>query len=115
MAQNGTLRLPQALLSLLKTTRAGSPSHPVTQTDSHLVPWNAADINKSVYRFLNLLTPFVLRHGNWSLTPAGMVELTALCGVASALWIRRKRTGKTRPGGTQHASEAATGTLVLSD
>ncbi|EUC31679.1 hypothetical protein COCCADRAFT_38254 [Bipolaris zeicola 26-R-13] len=114
-AQNGTLRLPQALLSLLKTTLAGSPSHPVTQTDSHLVPWNAADINKSAYRFLNLLTPFVLRRGNWSLTPAGMVELTALCGVASALWIRRKRGGKTRPGGTQHASEAATDDAAITD
>ncbi|EOA86609.1 uncharacterized protein SETTUDRAFT_153415 [Exserohilum turcica Et28A] len=113
--QNGTLRLPQALLSLLSTALAGSPSHQVTQTDTHLARWNGADIKKAFCHLLYLLNPFAPNHANWPLTLVGMVELTALCGIASVLCMRRKRDGKRRPGETQHASNAPTDDAAITD
>ncbi|RAR09303.1 dual specificity phosphatase [Stemphylium lycopersici] len=114
-SQNGTLRLPQALLLLLRTAIAGPPSHRVTQTDSDLAHWNGTNINKSAYHLVYLLNPFVVSEGKWTLTSVGMVKLTALCGIGSVLWIWSRRNGKKRSGETPHASDAAADEAATTD
>lgn len=89
-SQNGTLRLPQALLLLLSTVLAGPTRDPVTQTDS-LPLWLV--IRNTAYRLFALLNPFSVT-GHWTTTiSVGMVKLTALCGIGSAFWLwsNRKR------------------------
>jgi hypothetical protein len=87
--RNGTLRFPQALLLLLRTAIAGPTSDRVTQTDT--VPSN---IKESAYCLLQLFNPFVVSGGRWTLSSVGMVELTALCGIGSALYLWNKRNGR---------------------
>ncbi|KAL6702799.1 hypothetical protein ACN47E_000935 [Coniothyrium glycines] len=90
---DGTLRLPQALLLLLKTALAGPPSDRVTQTDPHLAV--CQNIRTAAYRLFVLLNPFVVSGKS---TPrsisVGMVKVAALCGIGSALWVWSHRTRK---------------------
>jgi hypothetical protein len=101
--QNGTLRLPQALLLLLRTAIAGPTSDRVTQTDTA-----TSNIKESAYRLLQLLNPFVVSGGRWTLSFVGMVELTALCGIGSALCLWNKRNGRGSVD-AQHAIDAMAG------
>ena len=104
--QNGTLRL-------LRTAIAGLTSDRVTQTDSDLALWHSQNIKKSAYRLIRFLNPFLVRGGRWTLSFVGMVELTALCGIGSALWLWRKRNGKGKVIDVPFAIDAATGELLL--
>lgn len=90
--QNGTLRLPQALVWLLESCFAGPTSGRVTQTDTYLALW--LNIKKSAYRLVWLLDPFVIPSDFQASTLVGMVKLTALCGIGSSLWLWSKRHGK---------------------
>ncbi|PSN64965.1 hypothetical protein BS50DRAFT_555245 [Corynespora cassiicola Philippines] len=83
--ENGTLRLPQALVLLLRSCLAGSSDHAVTQAEPTPTPlWQS--IRKSLLLLVSSLNPFVDR-GHWtSTTIVGMVKLTALCGLGTVLW-----------------------------
>ncbi|KAH7347026.1 hypothetical protein BKA66DRAFT_432984 [Pyrenochaeta sp. MPI-SDFR-AT-0127] len=106
--QNGFLRLPVALVLLLKTALAKPFSHQVSQTASDLACWQR--IEKTTYRLIDLANPFVLRRDFTASISVGMVKLTALCGIASALWLwsRREKKGK-------HASEIAIDDAIATD
>jgi len=94
-SHNGTLRLPQALVLLLKSALVGPASNPVTQTDTDLAFWQS--IKNSAYHLVSFVNPFVVGDSGWTSTLfVGMVKLTALCGFGSALWLwtRRNRKGK---------------------
>ncbi|KAF1968028.1 hypothetical protein BU23DRAFT_592332 [Bimuria novae-zelandiae CBS 107.79] len=109
LSQNGTRRLPQTLLLLLRTCLAGPSNHPgpVAYTDTSF--WQS--IRRSVVNFICLLNPFSRSGDSTKLTWVGMVELTALCGFGSALWIWSKRNGKGKrvasSDGSIHATDAA--------
>lgn len=103
---NGTLRLPQALVSLLKSALAGPTSNlnSVTQTDTGAALWPS--IRDSAYRLLVFLNPFVVSDGWLTSALVGMVKLTVVCGVGSALWLWTKRIRKGKAASspdTQHA------------
>lgn len=93
-SHNGTLRLPQALVLLLKSALAGPTSNPVTQTVASPARWQS--IKNSAYRLAFFINPFDVS-GDWfSALFVGMVKLTVICGFGSALWLwtRRDRKGK---------------------
>ncbi|KAF1940113.1 hypothetical protein EJ02DRAFT_239078 [Clathrospora elynae] len=104
--QNGTLRLPQALLLLLRTVWAGPTSDRVTQTG--LALWQ--NIRNRAYRLVVFINPFAVSDGWTTSITVGMVKLTALCGIGSALWIWSKRTGKGNAVDAQHAPDDAAST-----
>ena len=114
-SHNGTLRLPQALLLLLGSAFAGSTSDRVTQSDSALARWHLQDIKSTTHQLIQLLNPFVVSQGRWTLTFVGMIKLTALCGIGSVLWIWNKPSGKGKDVDLQHASDAAAGELFPRD
>ena len=108
-SHNGTRLLPQTLLLLLRTCLAGPSNHPdpVAYTDLSAAP----SIRRPVVDFLCLLNPFARRGDSLSLTWVGMLKLTALCGIGSALWIWSKpdKKGKRAASleGSTHAADAA--------
>ena len=108
-SQNGTLRLPQALLLLLKTAIPGPTSDRVTQTDSDLALRHGSNIKQSAYRLIQLFNPFVVSEDWLRINFVGMVRLTALCGIGSALWIWRKQSGNGRAVDAQPVFDAAVG------
>jgi hypothetical protein len=95
-SQNGTLRLPQALVLLLRTALAGPTSDRVTQTvtDPDLALWK--NIKNSAYRLVSLINPFVVSDAWLISTIVGMVKLAAICGIGSTLWLWSKRNEKKR-------------------
>lgn len=105
-SHGSTLRLPQALVLLLKTA-LGEPTsdHRVTQTDCNLGLWS--NIKNAAYRLISFVNPFLVSDGQWTLTFVGMVKLAAICGIGSALWFRSKRNDKSKAASssaeTQHA------------
>jgi len=93
-SHNGTLRLPQALVLLLKSALAGPTCNSVTQTAAGPPRWQS--IKNSAYRLAFSINPFVVS-GDWSSQlVVGMVKFTVLCGLGSAIWLwtRRDRKGK---------------------
>ncbi|KAA8621390.1 MhpC hydrolase or acyltransferase alpha beta hydrolase superfamily [Pyrenophora tritici-repentis] len=114
-SHNGTLRLPQALLLLLRSTLAGSTSDRVTQTDSDLASWYLRDIKSTTYHLIQLFNPFVFSQGRWTLSFVGMIKLTALCGIASVLWIWNKPSGKGKAVDPQHTSDTAADDAATTD
>jgi hypothetical protein len=93
-SHNGTLRLPQALVLLLKSALAGPTSNPVTQTVRGPARWQS--IKNSAYRLLSLLNPFVASDGWIFALFVGMVKLTVICGCGSALWLWARRNRKAK-------------------
>lgn len=106
-AQNGTLRLPQALLLLLSPVLAGPTSDQVTQSGTHLARWQ--DIKNIAYHLIQLFNPFTVSGYSTSSTAVGMVKVTALCGIGSALWLWSKQKGKGMTGDAPHRSDLAIG------
>jgi hypothetical protein len=92
-SHNGTLRLPQALVLLLRTTLAGPTSDPVTQTADPALRQN---IKNSAYRLVSLFNPFVVSDNLHSSTFVGMVKLAALCGIGSVFWLWSKQKRKAK-------------------
>lgn len=95
-SHNGTLRLPQALVLLLKSAFAGPTSAQVTQAVTD--PNRPGNIKNSAYRLVSVLNPFVVSDGWVTLTLVGMVKLTACCGIGSAIWLWSKRNNRSRTG-----------------
>jgi hypothetical protein len=109
-SQNGTLRLPQALILLLRTALAGPTNDQRTQELTDLSPWTA--IKNSLHHLASLLNPFVSRSDFTTSLFVGMVKLTALCGIGSAYWFwtQRSKKGNAAPSITsQHVSEPMDG------
>jgi hypothetical protein len=96
-SHNGTLRLPQALVLLLRTALAWPTSDRVTQTVTHpgLALWQ--NIKNSAYRLVSFINPFVASDRWFFLTLVGMVKLAAFCGIGSTLWLWSKRNDKGKP------------------
>jgi hypothetical protein len=97
-SHNGTLRLPQALVWLLRTALAGPTSDRVTQTDIGPDLARRGNIKNSAYRLLSFLNPFVASDCWVTSTLVGMVKLAALCGLGSTLWLWSKRKDKKKAG-----------------
>ena len=107
-SQNGTLRLPQALILLLKSALAQSTNDQGTQSLAGLSFWNT--IRLSIYRLITLINPFVNRGHFTASAIVGMVKLAALCGSAYWVWDRQTRKGKTALSiNSQHADDATEG------
>ncbi|KAF2875999.1 hypothetical protein BDV95DRAFT_484887 [Massariosphaeria phaeospora] len=107
--RHGTFQLPQALVLLLSTALADSSHHAVAPAASHAD--REPDI-KIATRLLALLNPFLDRRAWTTSVFVGMVELTALCGIGSALWLWSKRGARGEPAGetagpNAHADDAA--------
>ncbi|KAF2848484.1 hypothetical protein T440DRAFT_470097 [Plenodomus tracheiphilus IPT5] len=103
--QNGTLRLPQALLLFLTTVLAGPDPDRVSQADAHLARW--PDIRDLAYRLIRLLNPLVTRDHLTSSTAVGMVKLAAVCGIGSALWLWSNQRRRGDASNSQHQSDPA--------
>lgn len=114
-SHNGTLRLPQALVLLLKTALAGPSSGPVTQTVTDHPLWG--NIKNPAYRLASFINPFVVSDNWLTSTFVGMVKLTAICGIGSALWIWSKRNdkGKTLPSSADPQHTEAVGKNIPSN
>ena len=91
-SHNGTLRLPQALLLLLNTVLAAPTSDRVTPPDIDLARWQ--NIKNTPYHLIQLINPFVVRAHLTLSIAVGMVKVTALCGIGSALWLWSTRRSK---------------------
>jgi hypothetical protein len=109
LSQNGSRRLPQTIVLLLKTCLAGPSDRPDPVAHTDLSVWQV--IRRSVVNVVWLLNPFARRGDSPFLTLVGMVELTALCGIGSAFWIWGKRKGRGKRAasldGSTHATEAS--------
>ncbi|KAF2792429.1 hypothetical protein K505DRAFT_246685 [Melanomma pulvis-pyrius CBS 109.77] len=102
----GTLRsLPQTLLLLIRTCLAASPNDAVTPSHTHLSSLSGR-IKAAGYRLFIVLNPFVSQDTWTATTLVGMVKLTAVCGIGSALWIWSKRNKKSKPPGSSDGSNA---------
>jgi hypothetical protein len=114
-SQNGTLRLPQALVLLLRTAIAGSTSDRVTQTVTHSTLWG--NIKNSTDRLASLVNPFVVSDCWLNSTFVGMVKLAVICGIGSALWTWSKRGGKGKaaPSSLDHQHAEAVGKKAPGD
>jgi hypothetical protein len=113
-SQNGTLRLPQALILLLKTALAKPTNDQATQGLADLTLWDS--IRLSTYRLILLINPFVNR-GNFATSAiVGMVKLTALCGSAYWLWNQPSKKGNIAPSvNSQHVENATEGKAAPCD
>lgn len=107
-SQNGTLRLPQALILLLKSALA-QPAN--DQGAQGLADVSLVDaIRLSTYRLILLINPFVNRGSFITSAIVGMVKLAALCGPAYWVWDRQRKKGKIAPSiNSQHAEDATEG------
>jgi pimeloyl-ACP methyl ester carboxylesterase len=106
-AQAGTLRLPQALVLLLKSALAQSANDQGTQSLADLTLWDT--IRLSVYRLILLINPFVDRGNVVTSAIVGMVKLTALCGSAYWVWDRQSKKRKIAPSINSQNVDDATG------
>jgi hypothetical protein len=107
-SQNGTLRLPQALILLLKSALAQSANDQGTQSLADVPLWDT--IRLSIYRLMLLINPFVDRGNVVTSAIVGMVKLTALCGSAYWVWDRQSKKGKIAPSiNSQHVEDATEG------
>ena len=109
-SQNGTLRLPQALILLLRTALAGPANDQGTQALTDLSPWPS--IKNSTLHLASLLNPFVARADFTTSLFVGMVKLTALCGIGSAYWFwaERNKKGSAAPSiSSQNVSDSVDG------
>ena len=107
-SQNGTLRLPQALILLLKSALAQSANDQGTQSLADLSLWDT--IRLSTYRLVHLINPFLNRGNFVTSAIVGMVQLTALCGSAYWVWNRQGKKGKIAPSiSSQHVEDATGG------
>lgn len=108
LSRNGSRRLPQTLVLLLKTCLAGPSDHPdpVPHTDLSF----SQSIRRSVVNVFWLLIPFDRRGDSPFLTLVGMVKLTALCGIGSALWLWSKPNRKGKRPASLDGSTSATET-----
>lgn len=105
---SGTLRLPQALILLLKSALAQSANDQDTQSLADLSLWDT--IRLSIYRLILLINPFVDRGNVVTSAIVGMVKLTALCGSAYWVWDRQSKKGKMASSiNSQHAEDATEG------
>jgi hypothetical protein len=102
---HGTFLLPQAVVLLLSrlvsaSLEAVTPSYSYTDNSSL---FDFKRIKATLVHFLVRLTPFAGRvphkSSTWQLF-VGMVELTALCGIGSSLYLWSKHRNKTRLGST---------------
>jgi hypothetical protein len=118
-SQNGTLRLPQALVLLLRTALAGPTSDRVTQTVTHSTRWG--NIKNSTGRLVSFVNPFVVSDRWLTSTFMGMVKLAVICGIGSALWKWSKRDGngkgkgKAPPSSVDHQHAEAVGKKAPDD
>ncbi|KAF1930416.1 uncharacterized protein M421DRAFT_58195 [Didymella exigua CBS 183.55] len=104
-SQIGTLRLPQALILLLKSALAQSANDQGTQRLTDLTLWDS--IRLSIYRLVLHINPFVDRGNVAASAIMGMVKLTALCGSAYWVWDRQSKKGKIAPSiNSQHVEDA---------
>jgi hypothetical protein len=104
------LRLPQALILLLRSALAGPTNDQGTQELTDLSPWGT--IKNSTYHLVYLFNPFIARGTFASSLFVGMVKLTALCGIGSAYWFwsQRNRKGNAAPSiSSQHVSDSMVG------
>ena len=94
----GTLRsLPNALPLLLRTCLAASPVHAVTQSHAHFS--SLAECINACWLRLLVVTNFLVPQRAWQATTlVGMLELTAVCGIGSALWVWSKRSKGSKGG-----------------
>jgi pimeloyl-ACP methyl ester carboxylesterase/protein-tyrosine phosphatase len=107
-SQNGTLRLPQALILLLKSALAQSANDQGTQSLADVPLWDT--IRLSIYRLILLINPFVDRGNVFTSAIVGMVKLTALCGSAYWVWDRQSKKGRIAPSiDSQHVEDATEG------
>jgi hypothetical protein len=108
LSQNGTLRLPQALILLLKTALAASASDQGTHSFADLSLWDP--IRLSTYQLIRLINPFVNRGNSITSAIVGMVKLVTLCGSAYWLWNQQGKKGKIAPSiNSQHVEDATEG------
>ncbi|KAF3038687.1 hypothetical protein E8E12_008262 [Didymella heteroderae] len=113
-SQNGTLRLPQALILLLKSALAQSANDQGTQSLADLTLWDS--IRLSVYRLILLINPFVNRGNVFTSAIVGMVKLTALCGSAYWVWDQQSKKGKIAPSiNSQHVEDATEDDAATND
>ncbi|KAJ4985639.1 dual specificity phosphatase catalytic domain protein [Stagonosporopsis vannaccii] len=113
-SQNGTLRLPQALILLLKSALAQPTNDQGAQSLADVSLFDA--IRLSVYRLFLLINPFVNRGSFITSAIVGMVKLTALCGSAYWVWDRQSKKGKIAPSiNSQHAEDATLDDAVTND
>ncbi|KAF2623138.1 hypothetical protein BU25DRAFT_401345 [Macroventuria anomochaeta] len=113
-SQNGTLRLPQALILLLKFALAQSANDQGTQSLADLPLWDS--IRLSTYRLILFINPFVNRGNFVTSIIVGMVGLTALCGSAYWVWNRQSRKGKIAPSiNSQHVEDATEDDAATND
>lgn len=107
-SQNGTLRLPQALIQLLKSALAQPANDQGAQSLTDVSLFDA--IRLSVYRLFLFINPFVNRGSFITSAIVGMVKLTALCGSAYWVWDRQSKRGKIAPSiNSQHMEDATEG------
>ncbi|KAF2996188.1 hypothetical protein E8E13_000438 [Curvularia kusanoi] len=113
-SQTGTLRLPQALVLLLRSALAQSANDQGTQGLADLTLWDT--IRLSIYRLILLINPFVDRGNFVTSAIVGMVKLTALCGSAYWVWDRQSKKGKIAPSiNSQHAEDATEDDAATND
>ncbi|KAJ4399089.1 hypothetical protein N0V91_009700 [Didymella pomorum] len=113
-SQNGTLRLPQALILLLKSALAQSANDQGTQSLADVPLWDT--IRLSIYRLMLLINPFVDRGNVVTSAIVGMVKLTALCGSAYWVWDRQSKKGKIAPSiNSQHVEDATEDDAATND
>ncbi|KAF2730919.1 hypothetical protein EJ04DRAFT_499577 [Polyplosphaeria fusca] len=101
---HGTLLLPQALILLLRSCLAESSDDPVSQ--SHTDVSILQSIRASLYQSLQSLAAFANRRVWTSSCFVGMVELTAVCGIGSALWLWSKRSKGSKHPGSSHGTKS---------
>lgn len=106
-SQNGTLRLPQALILLLKSALAQSSNDQGTQSLADLSLWDT--IRLSTYRLILLINPFVNRGNIVTSAIVGMVKLTALCGSAYWVWNQQSKRKIAPSIHSQHVEDATEG------
>lgn len=107
-SQNGTLRLPQALILLLKSALAQSANDQGAQSLTDRPLWD--NIRLSLYRLILLINPFVNRGNFFASAIVGMVKLTALCGSAYWVWDRQSKKRQIAPSiKSQHVEDATEG------
>ncbi|KAF2186632.1 hypothetical protein K469DRAFT_572401 [Zopfia rhizophila CBS 207.26] len=95
----GTFQLPQALVLLLRTALAGSTDASVTQSHTDLpCLWGFNSIKTHLHDSIFYLLRFLSRPLRAPWTFVGMVNLTAICGISSALWIWSRHVRKNAPG-----------------
>jgi hypothetical protein len=100
---NGTFRLPQALVKLLKEYFTESEDHPHRK----LSFWQDIKIYADIKNILALLNPLNAQVSPHHPYVVGMVKTAAICGTGIALWHFGNRKAKiaTSTDGFKHAAD----------